>query len=371
MSIKCSDIASYMNKIAPENMAEEWDNVGLLVGSPEKVVNRVLICLDITSEVIDEAIENKTDMIISHHPVIFKGLKRINPNDPTGNNIIRLIENGICVYSAHTNLDIAKNGVNEALAQKLDIIDSTVIDVLKTGIIYKIVVFVPESHSEAVKNALCTNGAGGIGNYDYCTFSALGKGTYRPLHGAKPFMGAVGNLEKVNETRLETIVPENHLKNAISAMLAAHPYEEPAYDVFKLEIEGKTSGLGRVGCLKKEMGFKDFMDYVKKALMIDNIRVVGEPPSGIIKKVAVFCGSFDLDMKQLAACKTDVLVTGDLKYHDAMEALQMGICIIDAGHYNTEIVVLPVLQATLSEKFNDLDISISGKGKDPFRIYST
>jgi dinuclear metal center YbgI/SA1388 family protein len=369
MSIKCAEIKAYMNSIAPEGSAEKWDNVGLLVGKPDKVIKKLLICLDVTPEIIDEATDKDADMIISHHPLIFSAMKRITSDTQSGRNIIKLIEKGICVYSAHTNLDMAENGVNEVLAGALGIVNGSIIDVKEREQLYKIITYVPESHAESVRNALCSNGAGDIGNYDSCSFTSLGTGTFRPQKGTKPFIGSEGKLEEVKEARIETIVPAGELSNAISAMVSAHPYEEPAYDIIKLELDGRKKGFGIAGDLKESMPFSDFIDLVKTRLSVGFVRTVGCPKSDVIKRAAVFSGSYGLEPASIAAVNADVLVTGDLKYHDAMDAVQAGLCIIDAGHYNTEKVIIPVLADMLRSRFTEIDVIEGKAGRDPFVIY--
>jgi dinuclear metal center YbgI/SA1388 family protein len=243
MGIVLKELISFMEKTVPRYLSEKWDNAGFLIGDAEKTVRRVLICLDVTSDVVEEAVSKKVDLIISHHPIIFNGLKSITTESPSGKNIIRLIENGVCVYSAHTNLDIAENGVNDTLAKRLGInvegnIEDTYVEKL-----YKFVVFVPEDYWDTVRESICRAGAGRLGNYGDCTFSVDGTGTFMPLSGSNPFIGKAGELEKVKEKRLEAIVPEKSLNGVVKAMFSATRMKCPPMTYMSLKLTGTSSVL--------------------------------------------------------------------------------------------------------------------------------
>jgi len=366
MPVKVKDIIDFMEEIAPKSLAEQWDNVGLLVGSKEQSVNRVMVSLDATSTVVDEAAEKKVDMLITHHPVIFKGLKSLNEEYFIPKILAKLIRNNISVFSAHTNLDAADGGVNEQLAKVLGLAEIRNLNSYREEKLFKLVVFVPVSHVEEVRNALCNAGAGWIGNYSDCSFMTEGTGTFKPLDGSNPYIGKQGNIEKVSEYRLETVVPEKVLKRVIEAMLSAHPYEEVAYDIYPLEIKGKEYGLGKIGELKAPMEFEEFASMVKKQLGIDHLRIIGKMPEEI-RKVAVFCGSFDENWSGIVREKADVLITGDIKYHAAVEAAEREICVIDAGHYATEKVIVPVLAKVLQERFPEIEVICAYTESDPIR----
>jgi len=367
MSIKAREIIKYMEELAPNSLAEDYDNVGLLVGSRESIVERILVCLDVTSKIVDEAIAKKADLIVSHHPVIFKGLKRINEDDPKGSIIYRLIKNSIGVYSAHTNLDVACGGVNDYLSSVLGLTKIANLKDYRAEKLYKIVVFVPHESVDSVRDAMSRAGAGWIGNYSDCSFMTAGTGTFRPLEGTNPYIGTTGNLEKVDEYRLETIVSQKDLKKAIEAMVKAHPYEEVAYDIYPLEIKGRQYGMGNVGALDIPKSLEEFVAVVKEKLGVKNVRVIG----GInreIKKVAVFCGSFDREVMEAAKSKADVLVTGDVKYHDAVDMLEMEMCVIDAGHFNTERIIADRLFELIKENFPQIEVMKSNMEEDPFKF---
>jgi len=367
VSVKCGDIIEYMQELAPLHLAEDWDNVGLIVGNRQNEVKRVMLCLDATSKVVDEAVERNVDMIISHHPLIFKGIKKINDDSIVGRKLIKLIGNNISLYSAHTNLDSCECGVNQKLAEALGLQNIRNLNIYREDNVYKLAVFVPFSHVDAVREAIGREGAGWIGNYSDCTFMTSGIGTFRPLEGTNPFIGSHGKLEKVDEYRLETVVPESRLKKVVEAMLKAHPYEEVAYDIYPLKINGKSFSLGKIGDVDKQVNLIEFADVVKDKLNTKYVRVIGEY-EGVIKKVAVFCGSFDRDWVNLNSREFDILVTGDIKYHDAVDIVESGRCVIDAGHFSTEQVILPLIKNMLSERFGNVEFFLSNMSEDPGKL---
>ena len=346
MSLKVKDVVAFLESFAPEHLAEQWDNPGLLAGNPDSEVNNVMLALDVTPDVVKEAIDKKTDLLISHHPLIFKGIKSLAQTDWHNRMLTQIISNNISIYCAHTNLDIAFGGVNDMLAQKLALQDIKVLQKTGSEKLFKLVVFVPEDYSEAVMFAMTKSGAGHIGCYSDCTFQTKGMGTFRPMNGTKPFIGAEGYLERVNEVRLETVVTETIKQTVLVEMIGAHPYEEVAYDIYELKNEMNPWGIGRIGTLSKKLGAKEFALKIKEALCLDYVVYVD---AGIkIKKVAVIGGA-GADYAKVALAKgADALVTGDVKYHTALEAKFLGISLFDAGHQGTE---WPVLEA-LHEKLN-------------------
>lgn len=363
---RISDIIRYMEELAPANLAEDYDNVGLLIGNRGSKVNRILVCLDVSSKVVDEAVEKNVDLIVSHHPAIFKGIKRINEDDAKGSIIYKLIKNNIGVYSAHTNLDVAHGGVNNYLSSLLGLTEIRNLVGYKSEKLFKIVVFVPVESVDSVRDSMSRAGAGWIGNYSDCSFMTKGVGTFMPLEGTNPYIGTRGKLEKVDEYRLETVVSKDNLQRVIEAMIHAHPYEEVAYDVYPLEINGREYGMGNVGVLDKSITLESFINLVKERLNIKNVRLIGSTEKEI-KKVAVFCGSFDNRVAWAAKLQADVLVTGDVKYHDAMDMTEMGMCVIDAGHFNTERIIVPRLVQLLSDRFSDIEVMGNDVEEDPFK----
>jgi len=363
--MKCSGICYFLEKFAPSRLAEDWDNTGLLLGSGQQEIKKVLVCLDITKTVAKEATEMGVDLVISHHPLIFKPLKRIDADSPKGSIIFSLVRNNIAVYSMHTNYDTAESGLNAALAARLELLDVTGLNNYKQESLYKIVVFVPADSVDKVRDAITAQGAGHIGNYSECTFFVQGTGTFRPLENANPYIGKVNLLEKVDEFRLEAIVPVNNLKEVIDAMLKAHPYEEPAYDVYKLELDSKKYSLGKVGRLSRPMPMEEFINYVKQKLCIDIVRFTGDI-NAVVSKVAVFCGGFDGDFSGMKIHNPDVLVTGDVKHNVAVDILNDGYNVIDAGHYDTEKIMVQETVRLLTENFKDIEVFAAKSEKRPF-----
>ena len=334
MPVSCAVIAAAIEKMAPLTMAESWDNVGLLVGCADRLVERALLTVDVTPPVIEEAIKLGATMLIAHHPFPFQALKRLQTDTETGAMLSRLLKHDIAVYAAHTNLDMADGGINTALAKTLRLTDVQPLRPYRESLV-KIVVYVPAGHEDAVRSAMSEAGAGHIGNYSDCSFRTTGLGTYKPLAGSRPFLGELAKLSTVEEIRLETVAPEKLLKEVIQAMLDAHPYEEVAYDVLPLRNTHIEGGLGRIGCLEKKVRLSDFAEEVKQTLAVSGLRVYGSAETRI-RRVAV-CGGAGMDCASVAvAAGAAVLVTGDIRYHDAQAALSQGLCLIDAGHFATE-----------------------------------
>lgn len=372
MSVKCQVVMDALEKLAPKHLAENWDNVGLLIGSPSQEIHKIMTALDVNEAVVDQAIADGVDMIVSHHPVIFKEIHAIRTDLPTGRLLERLIRAGIAVFAAHTNLDIAVDGVNDLLARKLQLSRIFPLTINVTEKLVKLVVYVPSTHSEAVFNAISQAGAGHIGNYSHCTFQSAGTGTFLPLTGTHPFIGKQGTLESVSEIRLETILPEKISDRVIKAVLRVHPYEEVAYDIYPLLNQGKGFGLGRIGELTEAVSLHDFALQVKKALKISFVRVTGTEDQ-TIKKVAVCGGSGAELIHKAKFAGADVLVTGDVKYHEAQNARDIGIAVIDAGHFGTERPVVSFLAQYLhqwaAQNKWTVDIGCDSVCQDVFQVY--
>lgn len=361
--IRCSEIIKHIETFAPKWLAADWDNVGLHVGDSQQQINRVLVSLDLNEEVIDEALKHQVQLIVTHHPLLFKPVQYITKQDIKGKLIYSLIQNNISCYCAHTNLDFANDGTNVALADKIGLFNSQVVDIYHREQLKKLVVFIPDGvHVENVRKAMCDAGAGWICKYSDCTFMGEGMGTFKPLEGTNPFIGETGVIEKTKEVRLETVVREDSLDDVVSAMLAAHPYEEVAYDIYTLENVGNIYGNGRIGELQNEMELDRFIDMVKLQLAIDNVRLIGS--TDMVKRVAVTAGSYDQDLLKFIKGKADVIVCGDVKYHDAREIVDMGMCAIDVGHYASENVVVDVLVKYISKL--GVDVIASQVDLNPF-----
>lgn len=349
MSVKCQQIINWIENLAPKKLAESWDNVGLQLGSPSADISKVMVSLDLNEKVAEEAVSKQVDLIITHHPYIFKPLSNLRTDLPYGKVIEKLIQAGIGLYVAHTNLDIAKGGVNFALAKTLGLTNWEILKVTSTEKLFKITVFVPKGHEDKVRQALAKGGAGWIGSYSECTFQLEGTGTFKPEDGTNPFIGTQGKTEFVDEYRVETIVPEASLRRAVNAMIKAHPYEEVAYDVYPLANEGEKHGLGIMGKASENLQLSAYAETVKSVLGVNRVKSVGAKDKAI-NKVAV-CGGSGGDLIGAAHYKgADLLITGDVGYHQAQQAESLGLAVIDAGHFATEQVVIPVLAAFLKEQ---------------------
>jgi len=340
-----------MDEAFPLYLAEDWDNSGLQIGAGDKVVNRLLIALDLDEYTLQQALANRADMIVTHHPFFFRAIKNINYALPQGRMIRQLVAADISLYAAHTNLDAAEQGLNQVLAERLGLMDIKPLYPAYLESLYKLVVFVPVTHGEAVREAISAAGGGFIGRYSDCSFRIRGTGTFRPGQGTKPFIGQTGALEEVEEFRLETIIYERDISRVLAAMEKAHPYEEVAYDLYRLENQGKVFSPGRKGHLMQKTKLGDYVEQVKACLGIGSLRIVGSLDHNIMN-VAVISGSGASLMSHALRQNVDLLVTGDLKYHEAKDAEASGLAIIDAGHQGTEAIVVPLLYDYLDSRLN-------------------
>ncbi|KUG04743.1 hypothetical protein ASZ90_017882 [hydrocarbon metagenome] len=338
MQARVKDVVNMIEGYFPLHLAESWDNPGLQIGSCNRPVERVLISLDLDLEILEKALLERADLIITHHPLFFKPMKSINFDMPEGALIKGLIRSDISVYSAHTNLDAGELGLSQVLAERLELQEITPLDNYKREDLLKIVAFVPLPQEEAVRSAMSKAGAGHIGKYSDCSFSTRGQGTFLPGEDTRPFIGEKGRLEEVEEFRLEMVLYKKDLQNVVEALKKAHPYEEAAYDIYHLENEYKLFSMGRKGRLKAPLKLKDLAGLVKQVLQLDGIKVAGDMDTEI-KNAAVVSGAGTSLIASVLKQNIDVLVTGDVKYHEAKEAASMGLSVIDAGHQGTEQIV--------------------------------
>ncbi|PTY80390.1 Nif3-like dinuclear metal center hexameric protein [Heyndrickxia sporothermodurans] len=350
------EIIQLFESFSPKKYAMEGDPIGLQIGKLNKPIKNVMIALDILDEVVDEAIEKNVQLIIAHHPLIFRPLKNLLTDQAQGKIIEKLIKHDIAVYAAHTNLDVAIGGVNDLLAEALQLQNTEVLDPTYEDKLKKLVVYVPVDYEEEVRNAIGKAGAGAIGQYSHCSFSSEGTGRFLPSEHSSPFIGAKGKLESVKENKIETIIPASIEKRVITAMIKAHPYEEVAYDIYPLENKGQVLGLGRIGMLNEEMSLEQFAEHVKKTLEVNTVRVVGDLHARI-NKVAVLGGDGNKYFSKAKFKGADVFVTGDFYYHNAHDAMQMGLNIIDPGH-NVEKVMKKGVAERLSKMCKDKGYSV-------------
>jgi len=331
------DVQNIMESWAPEETAWEHDNTGLQIGSADQRIKNILVALDISEKVLEEAKRKKIDLVISHHPLLFHPLKRINLDDRIGRLVNTSINNGIAVYSAHTNLDFTTNGVSFALAQRLGL--NNIDFLLKNKRIQKkIIVFVPHDHVVNVIEAMANAGAGCIGNYDSCSFSSEGNGTFKPGEKANPYVGKIGRMEHVREIRLEMVAPSWKVDKVITALKEAHPYEEVVFDIYDLANVSCEFGEGAIGEFTRSIDTKKFLGLVAHKLNLPAIRF-GSNQKRWIKRVAV-CGGSGSDLLTVAIKQSaDAFITSDISYHRFAETNDK-IVIIDAGHFETESPVI-------------------------------
>ncbi|MGG3892980.1 Nif3-like dinuclear metal center hexameric protein [Geobacillus stearothermophilus] len=364
------EVIQLVERLAPKQLAMEGDRIGLQIGTLNKPVRKVMIALDVLEDVVAEAINQRVDLIIAHHPPLYRPLKQLLTDDGHGRTIAACIKHDIAVYAAHTNLDVAFGGVNDWLAEALGLSETAVLVPTYTEPLKKLVVYVPASHAEAVRAALGDAGAGHIGRYSHCTFNSHGIGTFLPEEGAQPFIGEQGKLEEVEEVRIETIVPTSLERNVIQAMLAAHPYEEVAYDLYPLDNEGRRFGLGRIGRLPQPVTLRAFAEQVKTAFSVPAVRVVGRLDD-LVQTVAVLGGDGNKFVAAAASAGADVYVTGDVYYHTAHDAQALGLRLVDPGH-NVEKVMKQglarYLMAELRKRQWETDVIASSVHTDPFQF---
>lgn len=362
------DIMTLMESWAPLSLAESWDNPGLMVGAIDRQVTGIVTSLDLTKEAVDYAMDRGCNMIISHHPLIFKGLKSIDLGSYQGQLLETLIKNDIAVYSAHTNLDIARGGLNDMLAAKLGLENCSGLVPVGQSDYYKLVVYVPASHGNQIRQALAEAGAGWIGNYSHCSFSLKGDGRFQAETGTHPYLGQEGQVEEVQEERVETIVPQDLLSKVLEAIRDVHPYEEVAYDVFPLVEPTARHYLGRIGTLPEAFTLNQFKLFLEKALPHAKIRFAGQT-TNVIKRLALCSGGGAEFLGRAKAMGADAYLTGDVKYHDGQRARELGLLVVDGGHFGTEEIVAKGLKdkltGLLSENGWDLSV-LAFEGQEDF-----
>ncbi|MET2984191.1 Nif3-like dinuclear metal center hexameric protein [Aureibaculum conchae] len=356
------DITNYLEELAPLQYAEDFDNVGLLVGHYQTEVTGVLVTLDTLETVVDEAIEKKCNLIVSFHPIIFSGLKKINGNNYVERVVLKAIKNNIAIYSMHTALDNSIKGVSAMMAEKLNL-QNTEILLPKSGFIKKLTTYVPDQVADRVRRALFEAGAGAIGNYDNCSYNIRGLGTYKGNEKSNPALGKKGVLQQEKETFI-SVVFEKHLENAVvKALFKNHPYEEVAYDVITTDNSHQNIGMGMVGELPEPTNENNFLSLLKDTFHLKAIRhsnLLDKP----IKKVAVLGGSGSFAIEAAKRSNADCYVSADFKYHDFYKA-ENQIVLADIGHYESEQFTKNLLVDYLTKKFRNFAVVLSGINTNP------
>lgn len=354
--MKLIEITEFLNAKFPLSFQESYDNSGLIYGDPFHDIHKILVTLDVTEEVIEEALREECDLIISHHPPVFKEIKKINPSNYTDRVLIEAIRQNIALYALHTNIDNISGGLNFMLSQKLGIINPEVLQ-QKKGHLRKLVTFCPTADVEKIRDAIFKAGAGHIGNYKECSFNIEGKGTFFGSEYTNPYVGEKGKLHIETETRIETVYPATNEVSVLKALFSTHPYEEVAYDIYNIENVYSRVGAGAIGYLDKEYDECDFIDRVLKNLPSERLmhsRFLGRP----VKKVAVCGGSGAFLIHEAIKQKADVFVTGEIKYHEFFGA-ENSIVLVAAGHYETEHFVKEIIANAIKENFPNFAVVIS------------
>ena len=360
------DVTSFLEDMAPRSLQESYDNTGLLTGSADRACEGVLVSLDVTEAVVQEAVDRKANLVVAHHPLIFKGLKRVDPAHPVGRTLIAAIRNDIAVYALHTNLDNVLPGVNGALAERLGISALRVLKPME-GRLRKLHCYVPAAFLEAVRDALFGAGAGHIGRYHGCSFFSPGTGTFTAGEGAQPFVGEMGRPHEEAEQKLEVVFPAHLEGRVVRAMREAHPYEEVAYDVMRLENPLDTVGAGLLGELPLEMPESDFLDRVKSACGIPCLRH-SRPTGRLVRKVALCGGAGGFLLPDALRSGADAFLTADLKYHDFFEP-DGRMLLVDMGHGEVESFMVDTVCDTLKKKFHTFAVLKSAERTNPVHYH--
>lgn len=357
-----SALVAHLENLVPRSMQESYDNSGLLIGNMDAEVSGVLVCLDCIESVVDEAIAKGCNLIVAHHPLIFKGLKRITGSGYVERTVEKCIKNDIAVYAIHTNLDNYHAGVNAEIGRRLGLSDLKIL-APKSEVLYKLIVFCPESEETGLTEALFNAGAGHIGNYSHCNFSSEGLGAFQPEYGANPKVGELGKRTILEEKRLEFLVSQHRLSVVLSAMRTALSYEEIAHDVIKLSNSNQQEGSGMLGQLVEAMDAREFLKHVKKVFgcgVVRHTEILDKP----IKTVAFCGGSGSFLLNKAIAAKADIYITADFKYHEFFDADRQ-LIIADIGHYESEQFTSNLLVDILTKKFTTFAVRLSELNTNP------
>jgi len=365
MRVTVGDISNALEEFAPLNYQESYDNTGLLVGDHNREVKSCLLSIDCTIEVVEEAIAKKCQMIVSHHPIVFSGLKSLTGKNHIEQAVIAAIKNDISLYACHTNLDNMRYGVNDKIAEKLGLTNARIL-LKKSATLSKIITYLPELNLAEIQAAIHQEGAGQLGNYDFCSFRVDGVGTFRALDGANPSMGQIGKIHEEREVKLEVLCQNKDVNKVLKSMIQAHPYEEVAYDIIAVQNQWEM-GSGLVGELAEEMDPNDFLEHLKKTMQCEVVKYV--PISKSIKKVALCGGAGSFLLKKAMASGADAFITSDMKYHEFFSA-EKSMMICDIGHYESEKYTTEIFAKVLSDKFPNFATLFSETNTNPIKYYT-
>lgn len=365
--MRIADLTAALEAFAPPSLAAEWDNVGLLLGDAAGPVERVMTCLTVTPESAAEAIEERAQLIVSHHPILFRPTKKLTAATSEGRMLLELARASSAVYSPHTAFDNCAGGINDLLAAKLGLVGIGPLRKTESAPRCKIVVFVPDKDLPRVSDALFAAGAGRIGQYRECSYRLAGTGTFFGTEAANPTVGEKGRREEVAEWRLEVVCPRSGVQDAIAAMRSAHSYEEPAYDIYPLHVEKSGPGEGRIGSLPAPEPLGEFARRVKQALTANAVQTVGAKERSV-QRVAVACGAAGEFLADAIAARADVFLTGEMRFHDCLAAQASGIALILPGHHATERPGVEALAEWLRRQFPALHVWASRRERDPLTL---
>ena len=361
------DILGLIDRLAPFRLAEDWDNVGLLLGDANRPARRALVALDASDETCAEAERLRAEVLVVHHPLIFHGVKRLTADTRAGRLALRLAAGRRALIAAHTNLDGAVGGLSDLLGKKVGHVDLEPLQHAPPATRYKVVVFVPPADLERVRAAMFAAGAGHIGNYTECAFASEGEGTFLPGQRARPAVGKRGRRNAVQEVRLEVLVDEPRLARTLAAAVRAHPYEEPAIDVYPLKAVAPGAGVGRVGRLARPMRLGQFAEVVKRALRRRAVGLAGDPKARI-ERVALCTGGGGGVVAAVRASRAQAYLTGEMAMHEVQELSAFGIATILGGHYETERIPLEAWMPRLARGLKGVDVRMSRSERAPVHI---
>lgn len=362
--MKLAEITSCIEAFAPLAYQESYDNAGLICGYPSMEITGALICLDSTEAVLDEAIEKGFNLVVAHHPIVFSGLKKFNGKNYIERVIIKAIKHDIAIYVAHTNLDNVQLGVNAKFAERLGLFNTSIL-APKSNTLKKLITFCPVKHAGEVRKALFSGGAGSVGDYSECSFTTVGKGTFKAGKGTNPFVGTEGVQHQEDEERIEVVYPAYLENKLVGVLKQAHPYEEVAFDLVAISNKNAEIGSGMIGELPNEMLVADFFKMLKIEMKAEGIRYTN-PHKTKVKKIALCGGSGSFLLNSAIAQQADVFVTADFKYHQFFDA-DKKVIIADIGHYETEQFTMELFYEILTKKFNTFAILISRINTNPIK----
>jgi len=357
-------VVEFLQAFAPIQLAADWDNVGLLLGERGAGVERLVTCLTVTPDVVAEAVAEQAQLIVTHHPILFRAVKRLTDATPEGRLLLPLLRHGIAVYSPHTAFDNTRDGINDMLAAKLGLVNPTPLIRRDEVRQCKVVVFVPDKDLGRVSDALFAAGAGRIGEYSECSYRLAGTGTFFGSDASNPTVGTKGRREEVSEWRLEVVCPEAKVEDVIAALRQAHSYEEPAFDVYPLRPAAAKLGEGRIGSLPQPAALGDIARRLRENLGSGPVQLIGDP-ARVVQRVAIVCGAGGELMTAALRAKADLFLTGEMRFHDYLAAQAQGLALLLPGHYATERFAVEELARRLQQQWPDMLVWASRRECDP------